>query len=321
MIASLLISDSPAELRVAGKILEEEINPNVDLIDLAAMKLLINHEKTDSYNVDANAWLIKAIKHSGYKRYLPLFNDIRNKSNIEKIQKYLDKAIPSLTKGNNSYFNVSEYNFDEVSSTILTKAATSNFPYSHIDSVAKGEDIEEIYKRLGYPSRVSYYINSKWMPFVGKVKLEDAKLIYQGSGDIQLVNRGGKQIVHAAIPEKMFTIADNLNQDLVNANGTRTIILAKTLYKNKDYSEDLLDSAADKIWAERKNKDVSMIDGVAWLCKYLGQSKNSRYYSFLKKLIDSNDNKKIIKYAKSSIKFISNNGQITDSYTPSEQTH
>ncbi|BCD99742.1 hypothetical protein [Marinagarivorans cellulosilyticus] len=78
--------------------------------------------------------------------------------------------------------------------------------------------------------------------------------------------------------------------------------VARKLYNNADFNESLLDAAAQKIWSEKNTKDKLMTDALAWLCKYIGASKNPRYRSFLESLEASLKRGKLKKYAKSALK-------------------
>lgn len=78
--------------------------------------------------------------------------------------------------------------------------------------------------------------------------------------------------------------------------------VARKLYNDADFSESLLDAAAQKIWSEKNTKDKLMTDALAWLCKYIGASKNPRYRSFFESLEASLKRGKLKKYAKSALK-------------------
>lgn len=76
-----------------------------------------------------------------------------------------------------------------------------------------------------------------------------------------------------------------------------------------------MDAAGNKIWLEKDNGDSRMVDAVAWLCKYIGASADSRYYSFLETLLNSTDNKKILKYAKGALSLLPSDSQTDDLFT------
>lgn len=317
MIASLLISEDPMEQKVGGKILEEIIKPNIELTDLAALRLSQNFQKTDKQTVDSNAWIIKALKQSKNKRYSTLLGNIRSQTDIEKLHKYLDDAIPHLTQGDSNDVDFTSINYAEKVNEINERLAKQPFNYEHIDSIKKGMKAVDVYKQLGYPSNVSYYVHTKRMPFVGRIRLQDTELIYEGSGAVRLRSEGGGQIVHSTKPDAAPTLVpDEIDSVLMSANGTRAILIAKQLYRNKDYSQKLLDTAGNKIWLEKNNGDAKMVDAIAWLCKYIGASKNPRYYSFTETLIASTENKKLIKYAKRALSSLPENAQTSDIYTP-----
>lgn len=320
MIARLLISEEAMEIKVAGKILEEIVNPNVDLTDLAALRLLQNYSSQEKNHIDANAWLIRALKQSKNKRYLKLLTNIRSNTDNDKLLKYLNGAIPNLTEGNDdNSINTDSINYTELSESILQSLSIVTFSYGHIDSVVQGETIKEVYNKLGYPSEVSFYIHSKRIPFVGRVKLQDALLIYEGSGSIKLRSLGGDQLVYTTEPEKQpSVVAEELNSILGHATAERTRILAKQLYKNKDYNHKLLDAAANKAWVERNSQDPIMADSVAWLCRFIGDSKNPRYYNLMKQLVGSTENKKILKYAKKSLSLLPNDDKKNGIFSPAK---
>lgn len=85
-----------------------------------------------------------------------------------------------------------------------------------------------------------------------------------------------------------------------NAMALREI--AKKLYNNADFSEAYLDAAAEKIWTEKDTKDKLMTDALAWLCNYIGLSKNGRYRSLFESIEGDLKRGKLKKYVKSALK-------------------
>lgn len=317
-MAALFVSEDPVNIRLAAKILEDETNPNIALTDLAALILYRNYQANDEVTTDANAWILKALKISAHKRYLSLLSMISANTENEKLSKYLDETIDSLRQGDEvDPSSITKLNYDAIKVEVEQTLAVEPFPYSHIDTVNKGDTVKVIYEKLGYPTNISNYVYGKRIPFAGTVKVEDTELFYAGSGSVRLRSLEGDQLAFRTIPEKAAAIPTEGLADLLEAaSGQRAVIIAKQLNRSKDYSIDLVDAAANKIWMEKASEDRYMVDAIAWLCKYIGASSNGRYTRFIENLVNTTENKKILKYAKSALKGLPAGDGISD-YKPS----
>ena len=91
--------------------------------------------------------------------------------------------------------------------------------------------------------------------------------------------------------------------------------IAKKLYQSAEFNEEYLDAAAEKIWAEKDTQDKLMTDALAWLCNYIGRSKNPRYRSYLKSLDGSLKRGKLKKYIRSALKKLPKKGAEEQQFT------
>ncbi len=322
VIANLLSSESTTEqVKIAGKILYSDPKPNIDLLDIAALQVTQLHLTDD----DTAAWLIKAIGQSKRNRYEKFLTDFRKKTTNKKIIKYLNNALKAVKKSpREENLDISQLD----SGLLLKKPANLNvkkaFNNEHIDSIDEGDSLEAVYKKVGRPSNVSDWKTTKRV-YVGytwsgrkDITTSDFQLIYDGSGYINFHSSKNNYVVAKVIRTSKVVIDDSQSSlgELIRADGIESQKIAKTLVRGKQYSINDLDTAAQKVWIEKNSTDPYMVDAVAYLCRYIGNSKNPRYHSVLKQVVSESSTRKIRKYAKKYSKVLSSGHEDVEQYQP-----
>lgn len=77
---------------------------------------------------------------------------------------------------------------------------------------------------------------------------------------------------------------------------------AQSIYNTGKTSQEVIDVAAEVLLTRYPTAANSDIDTLSWLCKAIGRSGNSRYYSALREVYKSRAHRKLRKYAKVAIK-------------------
>jgi len=77
---------------------------------------------------------------------------------------------------------------------------------------------------------------------------------------------------------------------------------AKSIYNTGESDTEVLDVAAEVLLQRYAKAGNSDIDTLAWVCRALGNSGNSRYSSALSEVANSEAHKKLRKYAKKALK-------------------
>ncbi|XPF95760.1 hypothetical protein ACM9HF_07010 [Colwellia sp. RE-S-Sl-9] len=142
---------------------------------------------------------------------------------------------------------------------------------------------------------------------------KNSTFIYNGLGQVKFIRQSKSEAyVYMTIP--------TINDDSLSVGSVRALIepatgrtireLAKEYYGMNIQDVKILDVFAEKIWKERNHQDRYMLDGVAWLCKILGQSKNARYKSLLKALLEPKTSKLKKRHVESSLEMLTGNEEV-----------
>ncbi|NQZ10037.1 MAG: hypothetical protein HRT35_23040 [Algicola sp.] len=101
-----------------------------------------------------------------------------------------------------------------------------------------------------------------------------------------------------AIEGKYQIFADLMTRD----NQLYTKVIAKTIVFNEIQDLELIDFCAELV-AKRLDKEIMLsVDTAAWLIRAIGTSKSRRYQYFLTQLLNSDEDSKLKKYARSALK-------------------
>ncbi|KXI29353.1 hypothetical protein [Paraglaciecola hydrolytica] len=113
-----------------------------------------------------------------------------------------------------------------------------------------------------------------------------------------------KRFIVAMVMSSFFNItfaADVVGERYINQLTRGGMIsikqAAESIYNTGLKDTEVLDVAAEVLLQRYPNASKGDIDTLAWLCKALGQSGNSRYYSALYEVAESDAHRKLRKYA------------------------
>jgi len=185
------------------------------------------------------------------------------------------------------------------------------------NNLVGGETDKIVKAKLGTPNDVEIYEGNSFT-----FKKPHITYIYKGLGKIQFsaanVNAEIVPRFIIKVSPELVNVADkfSLEKQLMSVSGTELQQLAKKVYLESNLNQDTLDLVAKKAWLERSSENAYTADGVAWLCKVLGKSKNPRYRHLLSQLQQKQFSRKIRRHSKASLKLLSMDE--TEQFMPEE---
>ncbi|WP_444918705.1 hypothetical protein [Microbulbifer sp. JMSA003] len=163
-----------------------------------------------------------------------------------------------------------------------------------------GETNGTIIKKIGHPDRIEKLPSTLFRPFRQTIYK------YDQLGEIHFYNFFGTLYTRKIVPN-IGDIKLELTERLTNNDPIYLRELGIFYYKNSNLSTDELDLFAQKILDLKHSKDPYMVDALAWFCKILGASKNTKYKNLLQNLSQDDVHNKLRRYARSSFKEINAN--------------
>lgn len=178
-------------------------------------------------------------------------------------------------------------------------------------TITGGESLASIVQKIGEPDEIEQRRPSFGTPFS-----PTSIFRYKDLGEIYMAKYGSVEFASLIKPASTsVNSADfSLEEQLKTSDPTRLQELGKIYYSLPDLPERDLDLFASKIWEARYDDDAYMVEAMSWFCKVLGQSKNSRYSTFLRSLSEDEISGKLKRYARSSLKQLDSENR--DQFSP-----
>lgn len=164
-----------------------------EVLDVAMEVLLQNYRGASSYELDALAWLAKAIGQSENNRYSNGLKEVLDGESHKKIKKYANRAWKDVGKSP----KVEQYVKGSVNlealrgkqSTAKAKPAPKKAAArgkATIEDIREGMRMQEVYDLIGYPTdTISHQTGKAWIPFnFGGKDLARTVALYKGKGRV-----------------------------------------------------------------------------------------------------------------------------------------
>lgn len=165
-------------------------------------------------------------------------------------------------------------------------------------AISAGESADLVQAKLGPPDKTSTYRGN-----ILAERPAHVMFMYDGLGSIQFSSDAGEpgyvQKVNMEIQVEFPK--DSLADQLDSADPQTLARLVRRYYQQQESDPEVLDLFAAKAWRERGTGDKRLVDTLSWVCKVLGQSQNSRYKTVLQAIASEASDKKLRKYAQSSL--------------------
>jgi hypothetical protein len=306
--AWLLTADDNGRVKLGAKGLEHDGNAEIELADLAA-KVLWEYDKgIRRLDPDTAAWLARALGATHSKRYLALLKELAA-TNPGKIAKYAASSLTALSKSGET-FDPEVVQLDQIRSSLRADAQDELPGDGSLFDFQSGVWIEDVFAKLGYPTDVGMAVRTRKVPHIGRISVTNLLLGYAGKGSIEFEYGNGDWYAVTVMPHSAPQTAADANQSgelsdlmqgLLSTNPMVFRTTARRAYSAAFFDEPLLEVAAWRLYSDMKTEDDALVEGLAYICKLLGNSGNSRYYALLSQVKENAGHRKLRKYAQSAL--------------------
>ncbi|MEH6565941.1 MAG: hypothetical protein V7756_11505 [Halopseudomonas sp.] len=157
-------------------------------------------------------------------------------------------------------------------------------------SIQSGESSDAVKARMGEPDRYSRQDPNPLL--VGRKGYSSYH--YDGLGEVQI--RDG--FVFRILPQVVIPneLAD-IRSGLYTGDSESLRQLAQNLFKVGEARQDALDLVAQRLWDGKAEEGHNTVDAMAWFCRLLGKSGNSRYRKLMAQLEQQAETRKLRRYA------------------------
>jgi hypothetical protein len=241
-------------------------------------------------------------------------NSIPYEVNHKKVRSYISDALKRLSEDSAEQYIAGTLDLNVLKERVerIRKANLKDRSQLDFTVLERGTSISDIYKKIGLPDHEGYHNVSRLRPFVGRVYFSQLQITYEDKGTIQFIEDGvnnGRVVweVYRVFPVKKVVIYEDEPEGLIDklkSNNPGAIRkAAKKLYSEQQVETETLDLVARVIWKYRNTDDDKMIDAIAWLCKVVGKSRNSRYQTLISEVAKTTENSKIERYAEKQLDY------------------
>jgi hypothetical protein len=197
----MLVRGGPESQREAAQNIYNGIERNPEVLDVVAEVLLQTYQRPGFVQVDATAWLCKALGASGNVRYRGVLRQIADKAAERKVRKYAEQSLDMLPQG-----DAAPYIAGTVDLAQLREGAVNiQEPPRHggqtgpppsgpsdiggFDRIHHGMSMEEVFALIGQPTATTSRITGKaWAPFYHGGDTARMFALYKGKGRIIFSN-------------------------------------------------------------------------------------------------------------------------------------
>lgn len=163
--AEKLVHGGSNTIRSSASSIQQIKDVDQKLYDIAAAVLLRDYKTAQSKtDVDALAWVTKALLSSYDSRYLPVLQEVRENSANKKLKKYGKSTFKKLKKAatkSSAPFNASDVNLSSIK-----RGSGRTSSKQEISIIKVGMGAGEVYELCGHPTSESANITGKaFIPF------------------------------------------------------------------------------------------------------------------------------------------------------------
>ena len=307
----LLLQGSLYDIATAARAVNARPNYNQELADHCAFTLwkmasgeILIQEK-DSWIVNN---LFEVLNQNTTGRYKTLFKKILPKLSDNTEDVLLDKieeAIENMQDTTGESFDIDLARLEKIKTDTdqiflnAKQSRNSSFFYKMI----LGEHFNSAFSRFGLPDQVKGLKQRRGNATRrGSIRME---IQYDNLIRIGMINELDTKVgwyvfeVEYISDQLQPNPMDKLStiEKIQTAHATQLREIAKALFNAKKYDRETMDAAMARAFKESKTTDTQLEDAVAWLCKYVGYSKDKSYMPKFLKLKQVTTNKKLKRYA------------------------
>ncbi len=197
----MLVRGGPESQRDAAQSIYNGIERNTEVLDVVAEVLLQTFQRPGFVQVDATAWLCKALGSSGNERYRGVLQQVADKASERKVRKYAEQSLGMLPQGDAAPYIIGTVDLAKLRDGAInareqpaTTAQTGPPPSKgtgngSFDQINQGMSMEEVYALIGQPTATTSRATGKaWAPFYQGGDTARTFALYKGKGRIVFSN-------------------------------------------------------------------------------------------------------------------------------------
>lgn len=220
--------------------------------------------------------------------------------------KYVENIIQALPAPGDNVFKVQPHAIAKLRSEYRQRFQTriASRQAAAFYRILAGEHFDSVLPIWGLPDEVRGIETRRGNRLRrGSIRME---ITYNGLLKLDLINELDTPVgwyVHKA-EYLTDTLAANpldripMQTRIASAHATLLREYARQLFAAKDYDKTIMDAAMARVFKEKDTTDTQMEDAIAWLCKYVGYSKDKSYMTAFLKLRQESRSIKLQRYAK-----------------------
>ena len=197
----MLVKGGPESQKDAAQSIVNGSERDPEVLDVAAEVLLQVYQRPGFIEVDATAWLCKALGSSGNGRYRGVLQEVAEKAAERKVKKYATQSLDMLPQGNTAPYHPGTVNLAKLRNTEVRaqerpaansktqKTRAAGGEGATFDRITNGMSMQEVYDLIGQPTSSTSRITGKaWAPFYYGGDTTRMFALYKGQGRIVFSN-------------------------------------------------------------------------------------------------------------------------------------
>jgi hypothetical protein len=197
----MLVRGGPESQRDAAQNLHNGGAQNTEVLDVAAEVLLQSYRRPGFVEVDATAWLCKALGASGNDRYRGVLTEVASNSAERKVKKHASQALEMLRQSGSTPYRAGTVDLVKLRNgtiksperpakgTKTNRTSSETTGGASFDRITHGMSMEEVYDLLGQPTATTSRITGKaWAPFYHGGDTARMFALYKNKGRIIFSN-------------------------------------------------------------------------------------------------------------------------------------
>jgi len=223
-----------------------------------------------------------------------------------KVRDFIAKALETLTDQSQADYVAGKLDYKRILDKITTSKQThiKNRQEINFSSIKRGKYLKDVYSEIGLPDSPSAYFVSRTRVFRGRYVESRLQIRYGDAGIVQLLldndREGPGWYVY-----KVFSFQPNgLKAGLLSNDANQLRTYASNMYAAYLTDTSILDIAAQRLWDSMNTTDGQLGDALAWVCKSIGRSRQTRYRTLMQDVADNAQNAKAKKYAKRQLEYL-----------------
>lgn len=237
--------------------------------------------------------------------YASIIDEIHVEVNHTKVRNYIEDVLELLTIESSETFVEGSVDQKALLERIekYKKANYKDRQEITISNIKRGDYISDVYAKLGLPDRESVFYIRKSKAFVGQISLAWLQIRYGDQGSIQFSREDGDKPGWYVFKVYSFQ-PEGLMAKLASDDAAEVKKVGHYIFKTYVQETEILDVLAKRIWKSMHTDDPRLADSIAWLCKGIGNSRHSRYLTFMQEVAKNAQSNKVKGYARKQLKLL-----------------